>query len=89
MIESNLLSEAETWRMTDRHKGMKVEAVEIDAIRKSMRISRKKSTKSKEMYQRRTVINQFKAFIYYLLFLFYLPQKVTRQNLKYILGYNV
>lgn len=39
MIKSTLLYGAETWRLTERYK-KKIEAVEMDAIRRSLRISR-------------------------------------------------
>jgi hypothetical protein len=40
LIKSSLLSESETWRLTENNK-RRVEATEMDALRRSPRISRK------------------------------------------------
>lgn len=40
MVKSTLLHGAETWRITERYK-RKIEAVEMDAMRRSLRISRR------------------------------------------------
>jgi hypothetical protein len=40
MIKSSLLYESETWRLTENNK-RRVETTEMDALRRSSRISRK------------------------------------------------
>lgn len=51
MVKSTLLYGSETWRISDRHK-KRVEAVEMDAIRRSMRISRRERIRNDIIKQR-------------------------------------
>lgn len=50
MIKSNLLYGAETWRITERYK-KRIEAVEMDAIRRSMGISRQQRIRNNTIKQ--------------------------------------
>ncbi|XP_060517219.1 uncharacterized protein LOC132696423 [Cylas formicarius] len=51
MVKRTLLYGSETWRISERHK-KRVEAVEMDAIRRSMRISRRKIIRNDTIKQR-------------------------------------
>lgn len=51
IIKSILTYGAETWRLTEKNK-RKIEAVEMDAIRRSMRISRKERVRNDEIRRR-------------------------------------
>lgn len=51
MIKSSLLYDAETWRLTEKNKN-KIEVVEMDAIRRSLRISRREHIRNEDIKNR-------------------------------------
>jgi hypothetical protein len=64
LIKSNLLYGSETWRFTENNK-RRVEATEMDALRRSLRILRKKRIKNVTIRQQigleETIVKEIKC----------------------------